>query len=208
MSQDASMKTPARDVTLAILAGGEGSRMGKPKGLLTIRGEPILSYLLRRISWPGPTMLVTAPGREHPPGWQAFGREVTDPQAAGPLRGVLTALEHLQTPLLVVLTVDMPFIGVEHIRWLLARFEEHSEHAGLMMRRAASAGRQIEPFPSAYRDIALPFIRQSLEKNRRSVHGLLDGSLFLAVDVPAEWEARAWTNLNQPADLQRIQDFR
>ena len=40
-------------------------------------------------------MLVTAPGFERPPGFERFGREVVDPIAGiGPLRGVLTAIEH------------------------------------------------------------------------------------------------------------------
>ncbi|MDB5911273.1 MAG: hypothetical protein JWP34_5390, partial [Massilia sp.] len=80
------------DVTLAILAGGEGSRMGKAKGLLRVGpepGQPILGYLLNRLAWRGPTMLVTAPGRDHPPGWEQFDRELIDPEAGGgPLRGV------------------------------------------------------------------------------------------------------------------------
>src|SRR5438552_17571218 len=83
-----------RQCTRAILAGGEGSRMGKPKALLEINGRPILAYLLEQFAWPGPTLLVTAPGREKPPGHELFSREVVDPVAGeGPLRGILTALE-------------------------------------------------------------------------------------------------------------------
>ena len=51
------------DTTLAILAGGEGSRMGMPKAHLTLAGVPILDYLLDHFGWPGRTMLITAPGR-------------------------------------------------------------------------------------------------------------------------------------------------
>ena len=110
MSSSSKSSLP-HDATLAILAGGEGSRMGMPKAHLTIDGRPILDYLLDEIPWPGPTMLVTAPGREHPPGWKRFTHEVTDPAARQqPLRGVLTALENLATPLLLILTVDMPAI--------------------------------------------------------------------------------------------------
>ena len=36
------------DVTLAILAGGAGSRMGMPKAELRIGGRPILEHLLDR----------------------------------------------------------------------------------------------------------------------------------------------------------------
>jgi hypothetical protein len=45
--------TQLSQTTLAILAGGGGTRMGRAKGLLEIRGKPILEYLLERFDWPG-----------------------------------------------------------------------------------------------------------------------------------------------------------
>src|SRR5688500_10566664 len=109
-----------RDVTLALLAGGEASRMGRPKGELKIAGRPVLAYLLDTFAWPGPTLLITAPGREHPPGWRRFTGECVDPLPAhGPLRGVLTALEHATTELLAVAAVDMPAVRAAHLAWLV-----------------------------------------------------------------------------------------
>src|SRR3954463_11699786 len=103
------MQAGSENITWAVLAGGEGIRMGRPKGDLEINGLPILRYLLQRVEWSGPTLLVTAPGRERPPAHYDFDREVVDPAAGlGPLRGVLTAIEAAQTESLVVSTVDMP----------------------------------------------------------------------------------------------------
>src|SRR5690348_14005110 len=97
------------ETTLAILAGGAGTRMGGPKSALVVRGKPILGYLLDQLRWPGPTMLVTAPGCEQPLGANRFDREVRDPVAGlGPLRGVLTALQNASTDIVVVSTVDAP----------------------------------------------------------------------------------------------------
>src|SRR4051812_17878572 len=94
-------------ITLAILAGGQGSRMGRAKGELLIRGRPILEHILGQIQWAGPTLIVTAPGREHPARWELFNAEAVDPMAGqGPLRGVLTALESSSTDLTIILTVD------------------------------------------------------------------------------------------------------
>jgi molybdopterin-guanine dinucleotide biosynthesis protein A len=78
---DGSAISDCAHTTLAVLAGGEGRRMGGPKGVLALDGRPILERLLDRLDWPGPTLLVTAPGREHPPGWRRFTNEVTDPVA-------------------------------------------------------------------------------------------------------------------------------
>src|ERR1700721_4778762 len=85
-------------VTLAVLAGGEGRRMGLPKQNLEINGRPILEFLLNQFAWPGPTLLVTAPSRRHPPGAHLFYAEAVDAiENQGPLRGVLTALENAST---------------------------------------------------------------------------------------------------------------
>jgi molybdenum cofactor guanylyltransferase len=190
------------DTTLAILAGGEGSRMGKPKALLTLGTEPILQYLLSRFCWPGQTMLVTAPQREHPPGWQLFSSEVCDPSSGGgPLRGILTALEHLSTPLLLVLTVDMPAIRLPHCLPILDHLRQNPAAMGVMMRRTVGGAPRIETFPCALRLGARPVIASRLAGQQRSVHRLLEEPGFTSIEAPADWEEGIWTNLNHPEDL-------
>ena len=191
----------ARDVTLAVLAGGEGSRMGKPKGLLRLHGRPVLEYLLDRFEWEGPTLLVTGPGRERPPGWERFSREVQDPVAGlGPLRGILTALEAAQTPLVVVTSVDMPGVGREQLDWLVSRIDAQPAVLGAMCQR--DRGRPlIEPFPSIFRAEAAPVVLGQLTTRQRALHALADLPEFVLAHVPREWPASVWTNLNTPDDL-------
>ena len=192
------------NVTLAILAGGEGSRMGIAKGRIELDGRPILEFLLDQLSWNGPTLLVTAPGREHPPGWQRFGREVSDPQAGGgPLRGIHTALENIVTPFLMVVPVDMPGIDPRQCRAVLEALECDPCLLGVMTRRRLDGQRpHIEPFPLALRRESLPIIARRLSERRRAVHGLLDEGAFIAIDAdPADGD-RAWANLNVPADVE------
>jgi len=187
-----------RDVTLAILAGGEGSRMGYPKGELRLGGRPILPVLLERFAWEGPTLLVTAPGRQHPTGWERFTREVADPVAGqGPLRGVLTALENSDTPVTVIAAVDMPRVGSEQLWWVARELHGHPDAVGLMLRHRG----QVQPLPAAFRVTAAALVRRALESNRRSLHGLLGDPSVVPVDAPREWGDHIWTNLNFPDDL-------
>lgn len=191
------------EVGLAILAGGEGSRMGQPKGLLKIGGKPILQYLFDRIAWPGPNWLVTAPGREHPPGWESFEQEWVDPVAGqGPLRGVLTALENATTPVIVILTLDMPGIGKEQVEWIAGRMLTGSQ-LGVMGRTAQGV---IEPFPLGIRIETAPMIRRRIDGGRLSVNGLLEERGFMAPEVPIEWGSQTWVNLNRPEDLKQCQN--
>ena len=177
------------EVTLAILAGGRGQRMGKPKALLRVGDEPILTYLFNRFAWRGPTMLVTSPGREGPPGAEQFDREVVDPvEGMGPVRGVITALEHSQTKQLIVASVDMPLIAREQLLWLV---ENVKDKAGVMVRHES----EVEPFPSI---LNKERAGRPLYDSMRALTKILD---FAVIDAPASWPADVWTNLNEPADL-------
>jgi molybdenum cofactor guanylyltransferase len=190
-------------VTLAVLAGGEGSRMGMPKGLLQIHEEPILRHLLRRAAWPGPTLLVTAPGREHPPAWEEYDLEVPDPVAdCGPLRGILTALEAAQTECVLVSTVDMPAVSHAQFAWLAAQAQDRPDAMGLMLRREAGEAPCIEPFPAIFRRDAASLLRERLAAAQRSVSRLTSDPRVALVNAPAAWSDAIWANLNHPADLQ------
>jgi molybdopterin-guanine dinucleotide biosynthesis protein A len=202
-NEDCTAKPATGDVTLAVLAGGVGSRMGQAKALLRIGGRPILEHLLDRLKWPGPTLLVTAPGRENPPGYQGFSKEAVDPIAGvGPLRGLLTAVENSPTERLVVVTVDMPDVEPAQLQWLIDRLAEYSEQAGVMLRRRDGDDTWIEPFPLACRRTAADIIRGRLAADRLSVRDLTVNGHFACVATPATW-AGAWTNLNEPRDFAR-----
>jgi molybdopterin-guanine dinucleotide biosynthesis protein A len=193
------------DVALAVLAGGEASRMGYPKGEIRLHGRPVLEVLLERFAWPGPTLLVTAPGREHPTGWQAFTREVVDPSAGqGPLRGLLTALENSPVPWVVATAVDMPLVRHDQLQWMATALKRQPAVLGLMLWQGSAERRRLQPFPSAFQVNAAPFVRRQLESNRRSLHGLLDDPGVIAVDAPVEWGDRTWMNVNFPEDLHSI----
>jgi molybdenum cofactor guanylyltransferase len=196
----------ANQPTLAILAGGEGARMGMPKSLLRINDTPILEYLLQRLNWPGPTLLVTSPGREHPPAAQLFTREVADPvPGQGPLRGLATALQHADTDLVLATVVDMPLITRGQLDWLALKLSAAADKAGLLLLRRLAGQDQIEPFPSIYRrELALPLILDQLAQNRRPVHALAALRPFQLTPAPFDWPADMWLNLNTPDDLSNL----
>jgi molybdopterin-guanine dinucleotide biosynthesis protein A len=182
-------------VTLAILAGGRGERMGKAKGLLQIGDQPILSHLLEKFAWQGPTLLVTSPGRERPPGAEKFDVEVVDPaEGMGPLRGVLTALENLKTEVVVVASVDMPLIEREQLLWLVERIRP--EAWGMMIKV-----QEVEPLPCILRRSCAAIVREHLDGGNRSMNSLTAIEGFSVLRAPGSWNDDVWTNLNEPADL-------
>jgi molybdopterin-guanine dinucleotide biosynthesis protein A len=212
-----SSPTDCAQITLAVLAGGQGSRMGVSKAQLLISGEPILAVLLRRLNWPGPTLIVTAPpnprapGREHPPGYGGFSREVHDPVAGeGPLRGLATALAASSTELLVCIPVDMPLLGPDQIRYAASTLLAYPDALAVMWMRSTAPPdpiNRVEPFPLAARRAFAPTVLRHLAATQRSLHGLAADPAVRTLVAPSEWPPEVWTNLNTPDDLRRYSEL-
>jgi molybdopterin-guanine dinucleotide biosynthesis protein A len=206
------------EVTLAVLAGGRGSRMGIAKDAIHIEGKPILRRLHRKLVWPGPTILVTAPGRERPDGAELFNLEAIDAvPAQGPLRGVLTALEHANSRLVIVIPIDMPNLNFEVLRWMVESFRRHRPSMGLMLKRRDAVNsidektseierieriERIEPLPAVF-DVAgsREQIRSRLAGGSLSLQGLAKLPGMMILDAPSAWARSLWVNLNRPADV-------
>ena len=180
--------------------------MGRPKGLLRIGDKPILEYLHQRLAWPGPTCLVTAARQRKSPGAaRSSTASWVDPQAGlGPLRGVLTALENLHTPLLIVITVDMPLLRQPYLRYLLDALLASPQTLGAMFERLVDDEPQPEPFPLALRPEAIEPVRSALVAAKRSVKGLLRDPNFHTLPTPPYWPQSVWTNLNEPGDMDSL----
>lgn len=184
-------------ITLAVLAGGAGQRMGGPKDLLRADGKPVLEAQLARLQWTGPTLLVAPHGGRLPPGHEAFDKVVSDAVAGqGPLRGILTALWADRGEEIVVIPVDMPGVEREHLEWLARQLADRSS-LGVMIKR----GERIEPFPCAFRIATGTMIQRRLGAGDLAVHQLAVEEEIDVVCPPPEWGDSVWHNVNTPQDL-------
>jgi len=119
------MSAPARydiaDVTAALLAGGEGARVGgQDKGLLPLAGEHLVARVSSAMRAQAGTLLICA--NRHEQVYAAFGAVVGDalPGYRGPLAGIAAALATCTTPWLLTVPVDCPGPPVELGSRLLA----------------------------------------------------------------------------------------
>jgi molybdenum cofactor guanylyltransferase len=189
-------------ITLAVIAGGTGERMGMPKSWLSIRREPILQYLLRRMKWSGATMLVTAPGVEHPPAANLFDHEAIDPvRGLGPLYGLLTALEHSASPIVACIAVDMVAVNRAMVINLIRTLTADVDALGVMYSTTNEKNCGRQPFPSAFRREARKEVRSRIARGQMSVHGLVETPGFKLLEPPVNCPATFWTNLNVPHEL-------
>jgi molybdenum cofactor guanylyltransferase len=139
------------DVTVAVLAGGLGSRIGGNKALVELAGRPLISYVLQAAHDAGlPAVVVAKSTTKLPPLDVPILLEPDAP--VHPLLGVITALEKL--PAIIAIPCDMPFIQPQ----ALAALAEMTDDVATLW--------PDQPFPSLYRRLVLPQLRQALDANQ------------------------------------------
>lgn len=107
----------AGDITLGLVAGGQGRRLGGvAKGLLDIGGRPSLRWLLDLAPGLGGVLL----GATDASPYAAFGLEsVADVVVGkGAPGGVVSLLLAAKTPWVLCVACDMPFVRQEHVEAL------------------------------------------------------------------------------------------
>ena len=124
------------NVTAFVLTGGRSSRMGSDKALLSYRGQTLLERALQTAAAVAGRAVIVGP-RER---YAAYGEVVEDIFAdCGPLAGIHAALGATQTEFNLVLSVDMPLMTSEFLRWLL---EQASSSSDLIVVPEALGGQQ------------------------------------------------------------------
>ncbi|HVU63776.1 MAG TPA: molybdenum cofactor guanylyltransferase [Phycisphaerales bacterium] len=192
-----------KGVTLAVIAGGAGSRMGGPKWGMAIRGRPALVELAAAMAWEGPSVLVLGADdlASDVRGAEMFDRVVRDARRGeGPLRGVVRALAECATDWLVCVPVDMPRLARCHVEWLV-EMGVASGASCAMVRRRAGSGWIVEPFPLLVRRSARGPIEEAWNAGSRAVRDLASVVGAAVLDAPADWGEEVWTNLNTPSEL-------
>ncbi|HYI02539.1 molybdenum cofactor guanylyltransferase [Hyalangium sp.] len=188
------------DVTLAVVAGGQGRRLsGVPKGLLKLGEGTVLERLLGLAPLFAEVVLVA----NAPEPYAHFGlRTVADAvPGKGAPGGVHAALGAARTAWVLAVACDMPFVQPEAVRVLLeARASEVDAVCFTVQGR-------VEPLLAVYRaslagpwgeglEAGDPSLRELLARSRAR---LLPEEALRAVDA----ELRSLVNVNTPEDLRR-----
>jgi len=184
-------------VTGIILAGGMGRRMGGvDKGLLPFHGKPLVAHVLERLRPQVAEILLNA-NREIET-YQAFGYPVISDAIggfSGPLAGLHCGMTAGQTPLVVTVPCDSPFLPNDLVQRLLLGLEQ--QQADLAV---AKTGDQPHPVFCLCRTTLLPNLTRFLEGGGRKIDAWYAG--LNTVEVPFDDEADAFANFNTPAELE------
>ena len=194
-------------VSAFILCGGASSRMGSPKGLLEIGGQPLIirsARLLRPLV--SDVTVVGSPGSYALLGLrviadQRFSSSGRDKETLGPLAGIATALASTQMDWNLILACDLPYVSAEWLDWLLAR--AMVSKAQILMPRTA---RGIEPLAAVYRRECAEPIAAALRGGIRKVSDAVE-QFRIEFPTEQEWrhidpDGRVLRNVNAPEDYE------
>lgn len=180
--------------TLAVLAGGGSTRMGRDKAALAHGGTTLLAHIVGLGAELGLPVLVC--GRSRPADWSGppahFLPDATPGE--GPLRGLEAALAMADDVLLVA--CDLPRLTSADLTWLLAQAPGTNGTACLR-------GGQVEPLFSRYAAACRPALAEELAAGRRSPQRLIARGGFARAEAPPEVATRL-DDADTPEDWQRL----
>ena len=182
------MSTP--EFTVAILIGGDSSRMGSNKATFEVEGAPMASRVADAARKAGASEILMVGGsattaKRLPGTWK---KDVYPGQ--GPLGGVITALKAASHDRVVVLSCDMPFITGAVVTSLVDGLEDAQ----------ASVGRtdRLNWLCAAWsKQECLSTLQSVWKREERAVHRA--AVLLDVAEVPVP--AMAVRNINEPGDL-------
>jgi molybdenum cofactor guanylyltransferase len=162
---------PGGSLTGVVLAGGNSSRMGKPKPLVVLGGQLVLARIklaLERIC--DEIVLVVAQDQDDatPDTGIALGMHIVADRlpGAGPLAGIEVGLKSVETPLAFLVAADHPFLSSDLIAGMADIAREGSYDAVV-----PSYDGRMEPLHAIYSPSAwLPNITSALDNGRRSIY--------------------------------------
>ncbi|MDF1665467.1 MAG: molybdenum cofactor guanylyltransferase [Planctomycetota bacterium] len=191
----------------AIIAGGEGSRLGgcikallpTPDGTTLLRRNAQLleeiSGCLPLLSTNDPTLFLGELGLD------SFVEDLNG-EKIGPLGGFLSTLRKTEVDALIFVAGDMPFLDKAVLQSFVDEFQD-SGHQGLW----SMSGGFGQPFPSILSKSCLPELEMAYKDRLFSLQKVFQGRLSMATwseesKCALDPEGRSFNNINSYADLE------
>ncbi len=192
-------KTSLDDISVIILAGGQGSRLNFiNKGLIPYHGEPLIQKVVRKLEKTTSKLYISANSDLH--AYSQYAYPVIsdrDQGQQGPLAGILSCAPHIETPLTLLVPVDAPLFPENYPETMLAAWQETGKVC------IAHDGVRPQYLFSLFETRRVSDLRTYYQSGKRSVrHWLLDLPHYF-VDFSAR--AEAFININSPQDLEKLQ---
>ena len=186
--------------TGVILSCGLARRMNyQDKGLIKFNGQPMISYAISAMKPIVDRLIINANRNINL--YQQFGlpiiRDKTD-DYDGPLAGILTAMEHADTPNLLVIPCDSPLITSYHLQKLLSALSKQTADVAV-----AFDGERLHPVFLAVKTALHANLKHHLIGNERKVELWIKKQNMITVDFSKNPEC--FLNINTLLELAELE---
>jgi molybdenum cofactor guanylyltransferase len=191
-----------QSITLAIIAGGKSSRMGRDKAFVILQGKPMIEHVIERTASleKVETILVTNKPDEFAHLNLPMFADVLPEK--GSLGGIYTAITHSRARYTLTVACDMPFLNTALLGYMIGLLDESGAHYDVVVPR-------YEGYPQGlhaiYSKACLEPIRRKLDADRLKVIGFYDEVRVRYLDepeyAPFDTDGRSFSNVNTPDQL-------
>lgn len=193
-----NMPITSQNITAVILAGGKGSRLGGiDKGLVKLNNLPLVQHLVNRIL-PQVSNIIISANRNIDSykklGFPVYEDDVSD--YAGPLAGILKALQHCETEWLLIVAADSPFIPAN----LASRLMQNTKDAKLVI---PHDGEHLHPTSALIHKSLQDSLKSYLDKGERKARAWMQQQQHAIVDFSDQ--ADAFMNINTEDELKNAE---
>lgn len=184
------------DVTGVILAGGRSTRMGRDKATLEVAGQTLFGRTLAMLRCVFPRVLIAGDRPDLATPEIPCVPDIYPGSALGGLHGGLSAVT---TPWMFAVPCDLAHPDPELVHFILTRRND----CDVVVPRTPGG---LEPIFALYHKNCLPAMEQMLARGDYRIYDFYDQVRVRYLDremLPEGWQ-RAFTNLNTPEDLRRM----
>jgi molybdenum cofactor guanylyltransferase len=189
-------------ISVAILTGGQSSRMGRNKAFVEVGGKPIIERIIERVRELGSELMLIT---NTPADYMHLGIPSYPDLVAGkgPLGGLYTALSHAKQDYTLAISCDQPFLNTDLLRYLIGLCDGYDVVVPL----------DREDYPQSmhaiYSKQCLEPIRQRMAADRLKMIGFFADVRVLEVAGQEidqfDPERLSFFNVNTPEDLAEAQ---
>jgi len=186
-----------KQITVVILAGGRGRRMRQQdKGLVVLDKRPLIEHVLEAVSPQNPNILINA--NQNLEQYQQYGYRVISDEMAdfqGPLAGVATAMGQVETPYILTLPCDAPFVEHNYQQKMWSALETQQTDLAV-----AYDGKRLQPVHALIPIHLHADLLKFLSGDTRRVDSWYSQYAMGLVDFSKQ--VRMFCNLNTPEELE------
>jgi molybdenum cofactor guanylyltransferase len=185
------------DLTVAIMAGGQSSRMGQDKSFVLFQERPLIEIVQERVTGLGAELILIT---NNPEAYAHLGLPMYKDvyPGLGPLGGIYTAVYHARQQHTLVVACDMPWLN----RALLTHMISLRHQADIIIPRWQKFP---EPLHAIYSKACLPPIKAQLQSDQLKITRFFGQVTVHFVERATieqfDENGRSFANLNTPQEL-------